>query len=142
MKKTAIGCALMLGGTWMVGCIFIAAVLFVPHMSSWEGTRVWYAIFGGGPYEADLKQSMALGLPFAIGALMLVSGIAILAVEYFRPDKRREPAPAAARSAELPAEAPLRPAASPLSPQSHPAAGTLPPAGETGELPTMKEVRP
>ncbi|GGN91121.1 hypothetical protein [Saccharibacillus kuerlensis] len=87
MRKTLIGCVLTLVGAWMIGCIFIAAAIFVPNMSTWEGTRIWYAIFGDGPYEADLQQSMALGLPFAVGILILVIGLLILAVEYFRTER-------------------------------------------------------
>ncbi|WP_172194316.1 hypothetical protein [Saccharibacillus qingshengii] len=135
MKKTLIGCVLTLAGTWIVGCIFVAAALFVPNMSSWEGTRLWYAIFGGSPYEADLKQSMALGLPFAIGMLMFASGIVILAVEYFRPEARRDSAVAPVRfEAKAPASIPA-PGPRPLV-----TAGDRP-AGDNEEIPTMKEVR-
>ena len=137
MKKTIIGSVLTLAGTWITGCIFIAAVLFVPNMSTWDGTRVWYAIFGGGPYEADLKQSMALGLPFAIGILMFAAGILILAIEYFRPEPRRE-------SVIVPAPTPTRPfngGGGSEAPKLSAVSGeTYSDAAE--EIPTMKEVRP
>lgn len=137
MKKTIIGCVLTLAGTWIVGCIFIAAVLFVPHMSSWDGTRVWYAIFGGGPYEADLKQSMALGLPFAIGVLMFAGGILILAIEFFRPET--------VRGKREPASAPIRPMPGGSAGPNLPiftGEKQKPFTGEAEEVPTMKEVRP
>ncbi|WP_172252591.1 hypothetical protein [Saccharibacillus deserti] len=137
MKKTLIGCVLTLAGTWIVGCIFVAAALFVPNMSSWEGTRLWYAIFGGSPYEADLKQSMALGLPFAIGMLMFAAGIVILAVEYFRPEARADSLPVPLRAA---AKSPA-PVSSAPGPRPLPAAGERP-AGDNEEIPTMREVRP
>ncbi|NGZ75657.1 hypothetical protein [Saccharibacillus alkalitolerans] len=132
MKKVIIGSVLTLAGTWITGCIFVAAALFVPNLSSWEGTRVWYAIFGSGPYEADLKQSMALGLPFAVGVLMFAFGIVILAVEFFRPEERRGSAPA-----------PIRPlpggnGGTKLAAFSSDKA----PLTETEEIPTMKEVGP
>lgn len=134
MKKIVIGSVLTLAGTWIVGFIFIAAVLFVPNMSSWDGTRVWYAIFGGGPYEADLKQSMALGLPFAIGVLMFASGIVILAIEFFRPELNRERMPAPIRPAPGGGGTP-----SPKLPIS-PGDKTL--SKEAEDIPTMKEVQP
>ncbi|MEJ8302376.1 hypothetical protein [Saccharibacillus sacchari] len=133
MKKVVIGSVLTLAGTWIVGFIFVAAVLFVPNMSSWDGTRVWYAIFGGGPYEADLKQSMALGLPFAIGVLMFAAGIVILAIEFFRPELHRERMPA-----------PIRPATGSGNGGSKlpTFSGDQPPSKEPEDIPTMKEVQP
>ncbi|EXG83303.1 hypothetical protein [Saccharibacillus sacchari] len=131
MKKIIIGSVLTLAGTWIVGFIFIAAVLFVPNMSSWDGTRVWYAIFGGGPYEADLKQSMALGLPFAIGVLMFAAGIVILAIEFFRPESNRERMPS-----------PVRP--TPSQGNGGPKLPTFPadqPRAKEEDIPTMKEVQ-
>lgn len=132
MKKIIIGSVLTLAGTWIVGFIFIAAVLFVPNMSSWDGTRVWYAIFGGGPYEADLKQSMALGLPFAIGVLMFAAGIVILAIEFFRPESNRERM-----------LAPVRPVASEGNggPKLPTFPADQPRAKENEDIPTMKEVQ-
>lgn len=129
MKRTVIGSVLTLAGTGIIGCLFIAAVLFVPNMSSWEGTRVWYAIFGSGTYEADLKQSMALGLPFTIGVLIFVLGIVILAIEYFRPEARRDN--------DL---APLRPTG--RIPAAGAVQGNRPAStvGDNEEIPTMKEV--
>ncbi len=134
MKKIVIGSVLTLAGTWIVGFIFVAAVLFVPNMSSWDGTRVWYAIFGGGPYEADLKQSMALGLPFAIGVLMFAAGIVILAIEFFRPELNRERMPAPVR--------PARGGGGNQSPKLPVVPGNQPPSKEPEDIPTMKEVQP
>lgn len=134
MKKTIIGCVLTLAGTWITGCIFVAAALFVPNMSTWDGTRVWYAIFGGGPYEADLKQSMALGLPFAIGVLMFAAGILILAIEYFRPEPRRESASVSPR--------PFNGADGNGAPKLSTVSGEPYRGADGDEIPTMKEVRP
>lgn len=133
MKKIVIGSVLTLAGTWIVGCIFIAAVLFVPNMSSWDGTRVWYAIFGGGPYEADLKQSMALGLPFAIGVSMFAAGIVILAIEFFRPEPDRERMPAPIRQASN--------SSANSGPKLSTVPGDPPPSKEPEDIPTMKEVQ-
>ncbi len=134
MKKTIIGSVLTLAGTWITGCIFVAAALFVPNMSTWDGTRVWYAIFGGGPYEADLKQSMALGLPFAIGVLMFAAGILILAIEYFRPEPRRESAPVSVK--------PLSGEDASGAPKLSAVSGEPYRGADGEEIPTMKEVRP
>lgn len=134
MKKTIIGSVLTLAGTWIVGCIFVAAVLFVPNMSTWDGTRVWYAIFGGGPYEADLKQSMALGLPFAIGVLMFAAGILILVIEYFRTEPRRDSTPVPTR--------PLNGEDASGAPKLSAVSGEPYRNPDGDEIPTMKEIRP
>ncbi|OWR27193.1 hypothetical protein CDO73_23385 [Saccharibacillus sp. O23] len=134
MKKTIIGSVLTLAGTWITSCILVAAVLFVPNMSTWDGTRVWYAIFGGGPYEADLKQSMALGLPFAIGVLMFAAGILILAIEYFRPETRRESVPVPAR--------PFNGEDGNGAPKLSAVSGEPYRTSDGDDIPTMKEIRP
>ncbi|OWA33622.1 hypothetical protein B9G55_19915 [Saccharibacillus sp. O16] len=134
MKKTIIGSVLTLAGAWITGCIFVAAVLFVPNMSTWNGTRVWYAIFGGGPYEADLKQSMALGLPFAIGVLLFAAGILILTIEYFRSEPQREAAPIPASTR------PLNGGGGSGAPKLSAVSGEVY-TDSAEEIPTMKEVR-
>ncbi|MDO3410850.1 hypothetical protein QWJ34_13845 [Saccharibacillus sp. CPCC 101409] len=130
MKKTVIGGVLTLAGAWLTGCIFVAAALFVPNMSTWQGTRLWYAIYGSGTYESVIKQSMALGVPFTAGVLMFALGLVVLGIEYFRPEENRR-----------------APAGEPARPSSTSASAASPSAGlsESGsppeeELPTMTKI--
>ncbi|MCQ4087059.1 hypothetical protein [Saccharibacillus sp. JS10] len=134
MKKIAIGGILTLAGTWIVGCIFVAAALYVPNMSSWEGTRVWYAIFGGGTYESDLKQSMALGLPFVVGLIMVVGGLVILMIELFRSENPKVPVALAPTTSTPQLVHP--------EPQSYVIPKKTSKVEQEEDIPTMKEIQP
>ena len=72
-KKTIIGSVFMLSGVIIDMSIIIAAVFYAKTISSWSGSRLWYAIF----------ESMFLGTPFIIGTTLTIIGLIILVKEYF-----------------------------------------------------------
>lgn len=83
MKKTIIGSTIMLSGVIITVSIIIAAVLYMPYMTGWSGSRLWYAIFGAKSYGNEIVQSLFLGAPFIIGIVLSIIGFVILSVEYF-----------------------------------------------------------
>lgn len=62
MKKTIIG-LLMLAGVIITMSIIIAAALYVPSITAWSGSKLWYAIFGAKQYGNEVVQSLFLGVP-------------------------------------------------------------------------------
>jgi hypothetical protein len=83
MKRTVIGGFIMLGGLLTTLTIIVVAATYIPSMTSWSGSQLWYAIFGGKQYGGDVVQSLFLGLPFVVGLLMSILGLVILVMEYF-----------------------------------------------------------
>ena len=86
MKKVAIGSVLTVCGTIINCLIIVAASIQFGSVHSWRGSKFWYVIFGDFPYKDNLSQSMDMGVPFILGLLLLLCGIIILAIEYFRKD--------------------------------------------------------
>ncbi|MFC6039533.1 hypothetical protein ACFPYN_08860 [Paenisporosarcina macmurdoensis] len=83
MKRTIIGGFIMLGGLFTTLTIILAAVTYIPSMTGWSGSQLWYAIFGEKQYGDDVVQSLFLGFPFVVGLLMSILGLVILVMEYF-----------------------------------------------------------
>jgi hypothetical protein len=83
MKKTIIGSTIMLSGVIITIGIIITAGLYVPNITAWSGSKLWYAIFGVRQYGSEVVQSLFLGGPFVIGIILTIIGLIILAVEYF-----------------------------------------------------------
>ena len=83
MKRTLIGGFIMFGGLFITLTIILAATIYIPNMSSWSGSQLWYAIFGGEQYEDEVVQSLFLGFPFVIGILLSILGLVLLVMEYF-----------------------------------------------------------
>ncbi|SEB92298.1 hypothetical protein [Paenibacillus sp. GP183] len=86
MKKTLIGSILMFTGALISSAIFITAALYVPNITNWQGSRLWYAIFGAKQYGNEVVQSLFLGVPFIVGIILFVLGLIVLVVEYFKKD--------------------------------------------------------
>lgn len=84
MKRTIIGSVFMLSGVIVAMSIIIAAALYLPSISSWSGTKLWYTIFGAKQYGDEVAQSLSLGFPFIIGIILGVIGLVILSAEYFK----------------------------------------------------------
>lgn len=80
MKKTIIGSVLLLSGVISSICIIITAALFIPRITSWRGSKLWWAIFAG----SGSSQSLDLGTPFIFGLILLALGLLILFIEYFK----------------------------------------------------------
>jgi len=87
MKRTIIGCMMVSCGVMIVSSIFIAAAIFAPSMTSWSGSKLWFAIFGARQFGNEAVQSLFIGIPFIIGLLMVAAGLLISAVEYVKGDK-------------------------------------------------------
>jgi len=87
MKKTVIGSVIMITGAVIDLSLIIEASLYLPKMTEWSGSRLWFAIFGSRDF-GDVAQSLSVGVPFIIGFILFVTGLIILAKEYFSADKR------------------------------------------------------
>ena len=85
MKRTIIGGFIMIGGIFTTLTIILMAMMYMPSMTSWNGSQLWYAIFGGKQYGIgnEAVQSLFLGFPFIVGLLLTILGLVILAMEYF-----------------------------------------------------------
>lgn len=83
MKKTIIGSVMTLSGVLIVVGIIISAALFAPSITSWSGSKLWFAIFGAPQYGSDVVQSLFLGVPFIAGLVLAGAGMIILLIEYF-----------------------------------------------------------
>ena len=83
MKRTVIGGFIMIGGLFTTLTIILVAMTYIPSMTSWSGSKLWYAIFGGRQYGNEAVQSLFLGLPFVVGLLLTILGLVILVMEYF-----------------------------------------------------------
>lgn len=46
MKKVIIGGILLFTGALISLAIILAAALYVPSITAWSGSKLWYAIFG------------------------------------------------------------------------------------------------
>jgi hypothetical protein len=86
MKRTVIGGFIMIGGLFTTLTIILMAMMYMPSMTSWTGSQLWYAIFGEKQYHGfghEAVQSLFLGIPFVVGLLLTILGLVILAMEYF-----------------------------------------------------------
>ncbi|WP_262173575.1 hypothetical protein [Saccharococcus sp. Marseille-Q5394] len=86
MKRTVIGGFVMIGGIFTTLTIILMAMMYMPSMTSWTGSQLWYAIFGEKQYYGfgnEAVQSLFLGFPFVVGLLLTILGLVILAMEYF-----------------------------------------------------------
>lgn len=82
MKRTIIGGILMLSGVLTILSLIIAAAIYVPSITEWSGSKLWFAIFGAKQYGNQVIQSLFLGVPFVIGLILVAVGLIILAKEY------------------------------------------------------------
>ena len=46
MKRTVIGGFIMMGGLFTTLTIILVAMTHIPSMTSWSGSKLWFAIFG------------------------------------------------------------------------------------------------
>jgi hypothetical protein len=84
MKRTIIGGAFLLSGTLISLAIIIAAALYMPNITAWSGSKLWFAIFGSRDMGNEVVQSLFLGFPFIVGLILFLLGFVILSVEYFK----------------------------------------------------------
>ncbi|MEK3702861.1 hypothetical protein MKY87_01945 [Paenibacillus sp. FSL R7-0198] len=86
MKKVLIGGILLFTGSLISLAIILAAALYVPSITAWSGSKLWYAIFGAKQYDYEVVQSLSLGFPFIVGVILFVIGLIVLVNEYFIKD--------------------------------------------------------
>jgi hypothetical protein len=64
--------------------IILAAAINMPSITSWSGSKLWFAIFGAKQYGNEVVQSLFLGFPFVIGVVMFFIGLIILCIEFLK----------------------------------------------------------
>ena len=85
MKRTIIGGIILLTGTMISLAILIAAASYTPSITTWQGSKFWFAIFGTNDFGNEVVvESLFLGLPFIMGIILFILGLIILGMEYFR----------------------------------------------------------
>jgi hypothetical protein len=82
MKRTIIGSVLLISGLLITLSLIITATLYVPKITEWRGSKLWFAIFGASDLGSTV-QSLTVGVPFMIGLLLFIVGLLILIIEYF-----------------------------------------------------------
>jgi len=90
MKKTIIGIALLASGIATNLFLISSALQYLPNLKAWSTTypsKLFFLIFAGQSRFNDGADGLALGLFFIFGVALIVLGIIILAVEYFKKDK-------------------------------------------------------
>ena len=85
MKRTVIGSVLFISGLLITLSLIIVATFYTPHITTWRGAKLWFAIFGASDMGPNI-QSLSVGLPFCIGFILFVVGLLILFIEYFDKD--------------------------------------------------------
>jgi len=82
LKRTIIGGIIMISGVLTTLSLIISAAIYVPSITEWSGSKLWFAIFGAKKYGNEVVQSLFLGVPFVIGLILTVIGFIILLKEY------------------------------------------------------------
>jgi len=89
MKRTVIGIALLISGIMTTSLLVLSAMQYLPHLGAWSRSypsRLFFLIFEGQSRFGDTADGLALGVPFVFGIVLIVLGLIILAVEYFKKD--------------------------------------------------------
>lgn len=84
MKRTIIGGFLMLGGLLITLSIILSGSIYATSITAWNGSKLWYAIFGAKQYGDEVVDSLFLGFPFIVGVLITIFGLIILGNEYYK----------------------------------------------------------
>lgn len=82
MKRTVIGSIFMTIGAIITLSLIIIAAHYVPVITEWRGSKIWFVIFGAKDL-GSMAQSLFVGIPFTIGLILFAVGLIILIVEYF-----------------------------------------------------------
>lgn len=86
MKRTVIGSVFMVSGIFVTLSLIVIATFYVPEITQWRGSKLWFAIFGANDM-GNAVQSLSVGIPFIIGIILFVMGLLILLIEYFKKDR-------------------------------------------------------
>lgn len=82
MKRTIIGSVIMITGAIISLSLIVIATFYVPNITQWRGSKLWFAIYGAKDLGAT-GQSLSVGVPFTVGLMLFIIGLIILAIEYF-----------------------------------------------------------
>jgi hypothetical protein len=88
VKRTIIGGLLLINGTLICLAILILAALHVPSITTWRGSKLWFAIFGTSEPLGNNEEvnSLFLGFPFIVGTVLFALGLIVLVVEFLKKD--------------------------------------------------------
>ena len=87
MKKTVIGIATFFGGIGICLSIVSAAIGYLPFLEAWSGSyssKLFFLIFSGLSHFDDGADGLGLGIFFIFGVTLMLLGLAVLAIEYFK----------------------------------------------------------
>ena len=90
MKKTLIGIASLVCGIGLVSFLFSSALQYLPNLTAWSNaypSRLFFLIFAGQSRFNDGADGLGLGVFFVFGVILIILGVIILTVEYFKKDK-------------------------------------------------------
>lgn len=86
MKRTVIGSVFMVSGIFITLSLIVIATFYVPEITQWRGSKLWFAIFGANDM-GNAVQSLSVGIPFIIGLILFAIGLLILSIEYLKKDR-------------------------------------------------------
>ena len=84
MKKVVIMGFISICSAIIVSAIIIAAGSYSQALTSWSGSRFWYAIFGSPSYGGEVNLSMSLGTIFVLFSILLLVGMTFMVIELFK----------------------------------------------------------
>lgn len=84
MKRIIIGGFIALSSAIIDAAIIIAAGVYSSSLTSWSGSKFWYAIFGAPRYGNEANLSLNLGPLFIAASLLFILGIVIMLIELLR----------------------------------------------------------
>jgi len=90
MKKTIIGIALLISGITVDFFLISSALQYLPNVTAWSTaypSKLFFLIFAGTSRFSDGADGLGLGLLFIFGIILIVLGLIVLAIEYFKKDK-------------------------------------------------------
>jgi hypothetical protein len=81
-------CGTRVNCTMISLAILIAAATYAPSITAWQGSRLWFAIFGVNDFGQEVVvDSLFLGFPFILGIILFILGFILLGMEYFKKGK-------------------------------------------------------
>lgn len=90
MRKAIIGIVLLTSGILTDLFLISSALQYLPHITAWSTSypsKLFFLIFAGQSKFSDGADGLGLGLFFAFGIALIVLGLIILTIEYFKKDK-------------------------------------------------------
>lgn len=89
MKKVLIGVCLLIGGIIETVSIIFIASLSLASTTSWDTSypsKLFFLIFAGCSEFHDGTDGLELGVFFIFGVALVILGLIVLGIEYFKKD--------------------------------------------------------